>query len=170
MYFQRRSHRRLLQLRFILQIPYQNLARIRSTTYLGSGTRCWRRSAGDVLCRCPQYRRSKSEIYVQISKTLCQETKPWNYFHCSSASSTAVPETATVPPTSCYRRQQEVSLVMVRNGVLHPPRNARRKGIKIVLWSRAVTAASYVLASLRSRAWKLSNKRNQVSCFLCNND
>ena len=26
-----------------------------------------------------------------------------------------------------------VSLVMVRNGVLHPPRNVRRKGIKIVL-------------------------------------
>ena len=63
-------------------------------------------------------------------------------------------------------RQQEVSLVMVRNGVLHLPRNARRKGIKIVLWSRAVTAASYVLDSSRSRAWKLSNKKNQVSYLL----
>ena len=38
---------------------------------------------------------------------------------------------------------------MVRDGVLHSPRNARRKGIKIVLGSRVVTAASYVLTSPR---------------------
>ena len=30
-------------------------------------------------------------------------------------------------------RQQEVSPVMVRNGVLHPPRNVRKKGIKTVM-------------------------------------
>ena len=45
------------------------------------------------------------------------------------------------------KRQQEGSLVMVRNGALHPPHNARRKGIKLVLWSLVVTAAIHDLDS-----------------------
>ena len=62
-------------------------------------------------------------------------------------------------------RQQEVSLVMVRNGVLHLPRNARRKGIKIVLWSRVVTAASYVLASPRISSLEALQQKESSKLF-----
>ena len=63
-------------------------------------------------------------------------------------------------------RQQEGSLVMVRDGVLHPPRNARRKGIKIVLWSRVVTAASHDLDSPEISSLEALQQKESSKLFI----
>ena len=86
---------------------------------------------------CSKHRPSKVKSMYKASKITMPNNLAMKLFSLLSRSFHCCPRDSKqyYQPAATEKGQQEGSLVMARGGVLHPPRNACRKGIKIVLWS-----------------------------------